>query len=183
MLETLCNCLYFTVYRLDGSVLQQKRMFIVKEFNSSTECNSVFLLSTKAGFYWFLISFLQSASLLNYGFKISPLWYSKISHFMFSNLHALPYQRKIFILHWLSGYFFRRGYNYGRVTALFFVTLGGVGLNLIGASRLILFDSEWNPAIDAQAMARIWRDGQTKPCHIYRLITTVKNYDFCFFYA
>uniref|UniRef100_A0A0N4WFS4 DNA repair and recombination protein RAD54-like n=1 Tax=Haemonchus placei TaxID=6290 RepID=A0A0N4WFS4_HAEPC len=48
---------------------------------------------------------------------------------------------------------------------------GGIGLNLIGASRLILFDSDWNPASDLQAMARIWRDGQTKPCHIYRLIT------------
>ncbi|CAI2352036.1 unnamed protein product [Caenorhabditis sp. 36 PRJEB53466] len=49
---------------------------------------------------------------------------------------------------------------------------GGVGLNLIGASRLILFDSDWNPANDRQAMARIWRDGQVRPCHIYRLITT-----------
>ncbi|RCN36911.1 helicase protein [Ancylostoma caninum] len=48
---------------------------------------------------------------------------------------------------------------------------GGVGLNLIGASRLILFDSDWNPALDLQAMARIWRDGQTRACHIYRLIT------------
>ncbi|WKY06704.1 hypothetical protein Q1695_006689 [Nippostrongylus brasiliensis] len=48
---------------------------------------------------------------------------------------------------------------------------GGVGLNLIGASRLVLFDSDWNPALDQQAMARIWRDGQTRPCHIYRLVT------------
>ncbi|PIO67141.1 protein, SNF2 family, partial [Teladorsagia circumcincta] len=49
--------------------------------------------------------------------------------------------------------------------------VGGVGLNLIGASRLVLFDSDWNPASDLQAMARIWRDGQVKPCHIYRLVT------------
>uniref|UniRef100_A0A915PWM0 DNA repair and recombination protein RAD54-like n=1 Tax=Setaria digitata TaxID=48799 RepID=A0A915PWM0_9BILA len=48
---------------------------------------------------------------------------------------------------------------------------GGLGLNLIGASRMILFDSDWNPAVDMQAMARIWRQGQKKPCHIYRLIT------------
>ncbi|KAK6010569.1 helicase protein [Ostertagia ostertagi] len=52
-----------------------------------------------------------------------------------------------------------------------FSSSGGVGLNLIGASRLILFDSDWNPASDLQAMARIWRDGQTRPCHIYRLVT------------
>ena len=34
---------------------------------------------------------------------------------------------------------------------------GGVGLNLIGASRLIMMDCDWNPAIDKQAMGRIWR--------------------------
>lgn len=49
---------------------------------------------------------------------------------------------------------------------------GGVGLNLIGASRLILFDNDWNPSIDLQAMARIHRDGQTRPTFIYRLMTT-----------
>ncbi|KYQ58212.1 DNA repair and recombination protein RAD54B [Trachymyrmex zeteki] len=49
---------------------------------------------------------------------------------------------------------------------------GGVGLNLSGASRLVLFDSDWNPASDMQAMARIWRDGQKKNVYIYRLLTT-----------
>ncbi|KIR82076.1 DNA repair and recombination protein RAD54B [Cryptococcus gattii EJB2] len=49
---------------------------------------------------------------------------------------------------------------------------GGVGLNLIGGSRLILFDSDWNPSTDLQAMARIHRDGQKRPVYIYRLLTT-----------
>ncbi|XP_025414359.1 DNA repair and recombination protein RAD54B-like isoform X2 [Sipha flava] len=49
---------------------------------------------------------------------------------------------------------------------------GGVGLNLVGASNLILYDSDWNPASDQQAMARIWRDGQKKSVHIYRLLTS-----------
>ncbi|EJT99579.1 hypothetical protein DACRYDRAFT_109677 [Dacryopinax primogenitus] len=48
---------------------------------------------------------------------------------------------------------------------------GGVGLNLVGASRLILLDSSWNPAHDLQAMARIHRDGQKRPVHIYRFLT------------
>ena len=39
---------------------------------------------------------------------------------------------------------------------------GGVGLNLIGANRLVLYDPDWNPANDAQAMARVWREGQKK---------------------
>jgi len=47
---------------------------------------------------------------------------------------------------------------------------GGVGLNLPGASRLVLFDSDWNPASDVQAMARIWRDGQKRNVYIYRFV-------------
>ncbi|KAM4574256.1 DNA repair and recombination protein RAD54-like isoform 2-T2 [Fundulus diaphanus] len=49
---------------------------------------------------------------------------------------------------------------------------GGCGLNLIGANRLVMFDPDWNPANDEQAMARVWRDGQKKTCYIYRLIST-----------
>ncbi|XP_072023866.1 DNA repair and recombination protein RAD54B-like [Amphiura filiformis] len=49
---------------------------------------------------------------------------------------------------------------------------GGVGLNLIGASRLVLYDIDWNPANDLQAMARVWRDGQRRTVFIYRFITT-----------
>lgn len=48
---------------------------------------------------------------------------------------------------------------------------GGVGINLVGASRLVLYDIDWNPAHDLQAMARIHRDGQKRPCRIYRLLT------------
>ena len=47
---------------------------------------------------------------------------------------------------------------------------GGAGLNLIGASRLVLFDVDWNPSTDLQAMARIHRDGQKRPVRIYRLL-------------
>ncbi|KAH9924448.1 P-loop containing nucleoside triphosphate hydrolase protein [Fomitopsis serialis] len=48
---------------------------------------------------------------------------------------------------------------------------GGVGLNLIGASRLVLVDSDWNPSHDLQSMARIHRDGQKRPVFIYRFLT------------
>ena len=58
----------------------------------------------------------------------------------------------------------------GRVMLLS-VVAGGAGLNLVGANRLILMDVSWNPAHDRQAMGRVWRDGQTRPVTIYRLIT------------
>ncbi len=47
---------------------------------------------------------------------------------------------------------------------------GGLGLNLIGGSRLVLFDVDWNPATDDQAMARIHREGQKRHCKIYRFL-------------
>jgi DNA repair and recombination RAD54-like protein len=50
---------------------------------------------------------------------------------------------------------------------------GGCGLNLIGANRLVMFDPDWNPATDDQAMARVWRDGQKKNCFIYRLFAVI----------
>ncbi|EKX48582.1 hypothetical protein GUITHDRAFT_68686, partial [Guillardia theta CCMP2712] len=49
---------------------------------------------------------------------------------------------------------------------------GGCGLNLVGASRLVLFDPDWNPANDKQAAARIWRDGQKRRVFEYRFFST-----------
>lgn len=36
----------------------------------------------------------------------------------------------------------------------------------------MLFDPDWNPANDAQAMARVWREGQKKNVSIYRTLST-----------
>ncbi|XP_012543202.1 DNA excision repair protein ERCC-6 [Monomorium pharaonis] len=49
--------------------------------------------------------------------------------------------------------------------------VGGLGVNLTGANRVIIYDPDWNPATDAQARERAWRIGQNKQVTIYRLIT------------
>lgn len=49
--------------------------------------------------------------------------------------------------------------------------VGGLGVNLTGASRVIIYDPDWNPSTDVQARERAWRLGQKKEVAIYRLMT------------
>ena len=48
---------------------------------------------------------------------------------------------------------------------------GGVGLNLIAADTVIIFDSDFNPQVDLQAIDRCHRIGQSKPVVVYRFFT------------
>ncbi|KPV71875.1 uncharacterized protein RHOBADRAFT_56261 [Rhodotorula graminis WP1] len=47
---------------------------------------------------------------------------------------------------------------------------GGVGLNLTAANRVVIFDPNWNPSHDLQAMDRAYRFGQTRRVDVFRLI-------------
>jgi hypothetical protein len=55
---------------------------------------------------------------------------------------------------------------------LFLISLkaGGLGLNLTAAEYVFLLDPWWNPAVEAQAVDRTHRIGQTRPVFAYRLI-------------
>jgi len=48
--------------------------------------------------------------------------------------------------------------------------VGGLGLNLTAANRVIIYDSDWNPTVDRQAKMRIHRYGQTSHVEMYRLV-------------
>ncbi|KAL6859638.1 SNF2 family N-terminal domain-containing protein [Trichoderma novae-zelandiae] len=48
---------------------------------------------------------------------------------------------------------------------------GGLGINLTTADIVILYDSDWNPQADLQAMDRAHRIGQTKQVVVYRFVT------------
>jgi SNF2 family DNA or RNA helicase len=56
---------------------------------------------------------------------------------------------------------------------LFLISLkaGGLGLNLVEADTVILYDPWWNPAVEAQAADRAHRIGQDKPVFVYKLLT------------
>lgn len=50
---------------------------------------------------------------------------------------------------------------------------GSVGLNLTSASRVIMLDMWWNPAIEEQAIDRVHRIGQTRRVVVHKM--TIKN--------
>lgn len=49
--------------------------------------------------------------------------------------------------------------------------VGGIGVNLTGADRVIIYDPDWNPSTDMQARERAWRLGQKRDVTIFRLMT------------
>jgi DNA excision repair protein ERCC-6 len=49
--------------------------------------------------------------------------------------------------------------------------VGGFGLNLTGANRVVILDPDWNPANDNQAVDRVCRIGQKRDVIVYRLVT------------
>ncbi|CCD25527.1 chromatin-remodeling ATPase ISW1 NDAI_0F02090 [Naumovozyma dairenensis CBS 421] len=48
---------------------------------------------------------------------------------------------------------------------------GGLGINLTSANIVVLYDSDWNPQADLQAMDRAHRIGQKKQVRVFRLVT------------
>ena len=70
----------------------------------------------------------------------------------------------------------KRMYMFNHAESPYFIFLlstraGGLGLNLATADTVIIFDSDWNPMMDAQAQDRAHRIGQRNEVRVFRLVT------------
>ena len=65
-------------------------------------------------------------------------------------------------------------FNASRSTFAFLLSTraGGVGLNIVSANRVVIFDPNWNPALDLQAQDRAFRIGQRRDVDVYRPLTS-----------
>ncbi|XP_077092868.1 DNA excision repair protein ERCC-6 isoform X2 [Siphateles boraxobius] len=64
-------------------------------------------------------------------------------------------------------------FNQNKDIFIFLLTtrVGGLGVNLTGANRVVIYDPDWNPSTDTQARERAWRIGQKQQVTVYRLLT------------
>lgn len=105
---------------------------------------------------------------------------------------VLVFSQSLVTLDFLAGHFQRQGREFSRLDGqtkthqrvqnvkefnmggkevyLIATRAGGVGLNIYGANRVVLFDSSLNPTHDQQAIGRAYRLGQTKPVLVYHLM-------------
>ncbi|KAL5342934.1 hypothetical protein BJX70DRAFT_240042 [Aspergillus crustosus] len=65
-----------------------------------------------------------------------------------------------------------KGFNTGQGTQVYLISTraGGLGLNIPGANRVIIFDFSFNPVWEEQAVGRAYRLGQQKPVFVYRFV-------------
>ncbi|KAI1313709.1 hypothetical protein F5Y03DRAFT_105613 [Xylaria venustula] len=64
-----------------------------------------------------------------------------------------------------------RRFNRGNIDIFLISTkAGALGLNITGANRVIIFDAQFNPQNEQQAVGRAYRIGQQKPVFVYRLV-------------
>lgn len=105
--------------------------------------------------------FVQTVQML----EIIELWMSRVGYTHFRIDGKTPVKRRLKLIEEFNA-------NEDIFAMLLTTRVGGVGLNIIGADRVVIFDPDWNPMTDVQARERAWRIGQTREVSVYRLVLT-----------
>lgn len=108
-----------------------------------------------------ILIFVQTVQML----EIIELWMSRIGYTHFRIDGKTPVKRRLKLIEEFNE-------NKNVFAMLLTTRVGGVGLNIIGADRVVIFDPDWNPMTDVQARERAWRIGQTREVSVYRLVLT-----------
>ncbi|XP_041975936.1 uncharacterized protein LOC121730827 [Aricia agestis] len=109
----------------------------------------------------FTLNLIEDFLERNYIPGTNCLWERNVSYYRLDgSTHALEREKLI------------NEFNANPHVHLFLVSTraGSLGINLVGANRVIVFDASWNPCHDTQAVCRVYRYGQKKPCFVYRFV-------------
>lgn len=96
-------------------------------------------------------------------YKGDGKWFRNIDYYRLDGSTAAPTRKK-----WAED-FNDQSNTRGRLF-LISTRAGSLGINLVAANRVIIFDASWNPSYDIQSIFRVYRFGQIKTVFVYRFL-------------
>ncbi|KAM6907548.1 LOW QUALITY PROTEIN: transcriptional regulator ATRX-like [Xenentodon cancila] len=90
-------------------------------------------------------------------------WIKNVDYYRFDGSSSLSLRKK-----WTDE--FNQSANVRARLFLISTKAGSLGINLVAANRVVIFDASWNPSYDIQSIYRVYRFGQLKPVFVYRLL-------------